>query len=485
LSTSVQFDPIHAALHWPSITGSLALLGIALTVVTIFWILAIKREPTSALAWCLLVVLIPFFGCFLFVLFGYQSVQAPLKKKRRHAAGFHARGAGVDGRSDYIGYEGLAGLAVRLGAQPATIGNTVALYDSGAATYDAMIQAIRQAKHHIHMQFFIARSDPSGIRFLEALAEKARAGIEVRFLYDAVGSWSLKRRVLQILTNAKGQALPFRTLSNPLRRRLQINLRNHRKILVVDGRVGFTGGFNLGDEYLGKDPFFGPWRDTFIRVEGPAVAGLQRVFTEDWDFSAAEDLSSDAYFPVVPPMGTSTVQVAWSGPDQDIKMIREVYFAAIMRSRKRVWLTSPYFVPDAGLFDALCLAAYLGRDVRVLCPFRPDKWLPLLAARYYWGELLRAGGKVYQFTNGFIHSKTLLIDDEWVSVGSANFDNRSLHLNFEVTCLIESKEVQAQMERQFLCDLELSIRLDRDVFARRPFVAKMAENASRLLSPIL
>ncbi len=480
-----MFANLFAALHWPSITGSLALINIALAVATISWILAIKREPTSALAWCLLVLFVPFLGCFLFVLFGYQSVHAPIRKKRRHAAEFRARGAGVDERSDHVGYEGLAGLAVRLGAQPATIGNAVTVYDTGAETYEAMLDSIRQAKHHVHLQFFIVRSDESGIRFMQALAERARNGVEVRFLFDAVGSWSLKRSVVDILTSASGQARPFRTLSNPLRRRLQINLRNHRKILVVDGRVGFTGGFNLGDEYLGKNPFFGPWRDTFIRVEGPAVAGLQRVFTEDWDFSADEELTTDAYFPVVPPMGPSTVQVAWSGPDQDSKMIREVYFAAIMRSRKRVWLTSPYFVPDAGILDALCLAAHLGRDVRVLCPFRPDKWLALLAARYYWAELLRAGGKVYQYTNGFIHAKTLLIDDEWASVGTANFDNRSLHLNFEVTCLIESPDVQAELERQFLRDLEVSIRLDPTVFARRPYISKMAENASRLLSPIL
>src|SRR5205085_8333283 len=166
-------------------------------------------------------------------------------------------------------------------------------------------------------------------------------GVEVRFLYDAVGSWRLNTRVLEILRKAGGRALPYLRLLNPVRRRLQINLRNHRKILVVDGRVGFTGGLNLGDEYLGKAPFFGHWRDDFIRVEGPAVADLQHVFVEDWDFSADEDLSGDAYHPVVPKAGNASVQVAWSGPDQDIKMIREIYFAAIMRARHRVWLATP------------------------------------------------------------------------------------------------------------------------------------------------
>jgi len=474
-----------AAIDWPSITGSLALLNIALVAGTIFWVLSIKREPTSALAWCLLVLFVPLLGILLFLLFGYQSIHVPLRRKRLHAETFRTRPEAEDNGDGAEGYEGLAGLARRLGARPSVGGNAVTLYHHGADAYDAMEAAIRSARHHIHVQFFITRGDESGKRFMTALAERARAGVEVRFLYDAVGSWRLDARVLEILRKAGGKALPYLTLLNPLRRRIQINLRNHRKNLVVDGRVGFTGGLNIGDEYLGRSRFFGPWRDTFVRIEGPAVAGLQRVFVEDWDFSTDEDLSVDAYYPQIPEAGNATVQVAWSGPDQDIKTIREVYFAAIMRARRRVWLATPYFVPDAGLFDALCLAARMGRDVRVLCPFRPDKWLPHLAGRFNWGTLMRAGGRVYQYTAGFMHAKLLMIDDVWSSVGSPNFDNRSLLLNFEATCFIESAQVQADLERAFLEDLAVSIRLEPESYAHRPFVAKMAENACRLLSPVL
>jgi cardiolipin synthase A/B len=474
-----------AALDRPGIAGSLALLNIGLVAGTIVWILTVKREPTSAIAWCLLVLFLPVLGIFLFVLLGYQSVHVPLRRKRRHAAGFRDRPRTPTRASAADGYEGLAGLAQRLGAEPMTDGNAVELYHDGESAYTAMLAAIRTAERHIHMQFFITRSDESGVRFMTALAERARAGVEVRFLYDAVGSWRLHTRVLNILTEAGGRALPYLTLLNPLRRRIQINLRNHRKLVIVDGRVGFTGGLNIGDEYLGRSPFFGPWRDTFARIEGPAVAGLQRVFAEDWDFSADEDLSADTYYPPARKAGAAKVQVAWSGPDQDIKTIREVYLAAVMRAHERVWVATPYFVPDAGLFDAVCLAARMGCDVRVLCPFRPDKWLPHLAGRYNWIELLRAGGKVYQYTAGFMHAKVLLIDDVWSSVGTPNLDNRSLHLNFEVTCLIESEEVQKELERQFLKDLEVSIRLDPEVYVHRPFVAKMAENACRLLSPVL
>jgi cardiolipin synthase len=475
--------PLFAAFDWASVTGSLALLNIAIAGATVFWVLSIKREPTSAIAWCLLVLFLPIIGALLFVLFGYQSVYVPLRRKRQHAGRFRGRPAPPEPVAD--GYEGLAGLAQSLGARPLLGGNAIALYHDGAPAYEAMLQAIHEARHHIHMQFFIVRGDESGKRFMIALAEKAREGIQVRFLYDAVGSWRLHKRVLRILTDAGGKALPFLTLLNPLRRRIQINLRNHRKLLVVDGRVGFTGGLNLGDEYLGRMPFFGPWRDEFVRVEGPAVAGLQRVFAEDWDFSADEELNDAVYYPDLLPKGNASVQIAWSGPDQDIKTIREVYFAAIMRARERIWLATPYFVPDDGLFDALCLAARLGRDVRVICPLRPDKWVPLLAARYVWTELLQAGVKVYQYANGFLHLKLLMIDDVWSSVGSPNFDNRSLFLNFEVTCLIESAEVQKELEQTYLRDLEQSIRLELQTFSERPYAAKMAENVSRLLSPVL
>jgi cardiolipin synthase A/B len=474
-----------AFIDMSSLTGIIALLDVAVVVATLFWILYTKREPTSAIAWCLLVIFVPLFGVLFFIVFGYQSIHPPLKKKKRHAEFFRGRSA-PEGSSEDAGYEGLAALARQLGARPLVGGNDVRLFHDGQPAYDAMLEAIRGATHHIHMQFFIIRADQSGDLFMAALAERARAGVEIRFLYDAVGSWRLSSRSLRGLRAAGGKAIPFLPFLNPLRRRAQINLRNHRKVLIVDGRIGFTGGLNLGDEYLGKDPFFGPWRDDFVRVEGPAVRGLQRVFTEDWDFAADEDpLEGDSYFPKSEDKGTARVQVAWSGPDQDIRTIREVYFAAIMRARKRVWLATPYFVPDAGLHDALCLAARSGRDVRVLCPFRPDKWIPHLASRYNWDHLLAAGAKVYQYTAGFLHTKRLMIDDVWSSIGTANFDNRSLLLNFEVTCLIESVEVQAGLERAFLRDLESSIRLEMETFRRRPFVAKMAENGCRLLSPVL
>jgi cardiolipin synthase A/B len=473
---------------WQEIAGWITLLNIVVTAVTLLSILSLKKDSVSAVAWCMTVLFIPVVGIVMYWLFGYQSVHRPLQRKRKHAEIYRKRQS-----SDVLPaaspqpdgpWAGLARLGARLGAAPLVGGNRVDLYHEGQSAFDAMFEAIRHAQRHIHLEFFIFREDRLGADFVAALVERARAGVKVRFLYDGVGSWRLHRRWLEQLILAGGEAVPFLSL-NLLRRRIQINLRNHRKILVVDGQIAFTGGLNIGDEYLGKNPFFGPWRDTFLRLQGPAVRWMQRIFVEDWSFASEEDLSEGEAFPVLPAVGGAAVQIAASGPDQELKTIREIYFAAIAQARQRIWIATPYFVPDAGLFDAICLAARAGRDVRLIGPFRPDKWLPFLAARFNWKDAFNAGVKIYQYTPGFIHAKVLLIDDCWASVGSANFDNRSLHLNFEITCLMESKEIVANLEAAYLRDLSASIRVGPEQFEQRGFAARLAENACRLMSPVL
>jgi cardiolipin synthase len=475
---------------WIEIT---AITDAVLVLVTIPWILMVKREATSAVAWCLLVFFLPFVGTLFFILFGYQHVRWPLKRKQRHKQQYRQslpsdRLEAIPGSAAAVepdsSWRGMAQLAQRFGGFPLTSNNDVTFYYQGRPAYDAMLDALRSAHQHIHLETFILQPDATGRQFLDVLASKAREGVEVRLLYDAMGSYRTHRRFLRELTAAGGKAAAFLPL-NPLRRRIQVNLRNHRKILVVDGRVAFTGGLNVGDEYLGKNPRFGFWRDTHLRVRGPAVAGLQYVFLEDWDFACGEALRGPNYFPPPEATGDCQVQVIHSGPEQDINSIREIYFAAILRARRRLWIASPYFVPDAGLRDALCLAGYLGLDVRLLCQYHPDKWIPLFAGRYYWTDVLEAGVKVYQYTKGMMHSKVVLVDGEWASVGTANLDNRSLHLNFEVNCLIYSQSAVAELEQAFRNDLRESIRLSEAVFERRPLASRLVENASRLLSPIL
>ena len=476
-----------------------ALVSMVLLVVTIPWILLTKRDSASAVAWCLLVFFVPIMGSIFFVLFGYQHIHRRLRKKRKHKKLFGLTHAGfpseIAEQADQPGalWKGMSALATRFGAFPISTGNHVCFYHEGSSALEAIREAIASARHHIHLEYFIFQPDETGRAMLGLLGEKAKQGVQVRLLYDAMGSYRLHRRTLQALRDAGGKCREFLPL-NPLRRRIQVNMRDHRKILVVDGRVAFTGGLNIGDEYLGKVPRFGFWRDTHLRVEGPAVAGLQRLFVEGWDFAAEEDLRGPEFFPPLKaqsstpqrsPLSSCTLQVIPSGPDMELKSIREVYFAAVLRAQQRLWIASPYFVPDAGLRDALCLAGYLGIDVRLLCQHHPDKWIPFFASRYYWSDVLAAGVKVYQYTKGMMHSKVMLVDGEWASVGTANLDNRSLHLNFEVNCLIYSPEAVEELEAAFRRDLADSVLLDPKVYARRPLPGRLVENACRLLSPVL
>jgi cardiolipin synthase len=481
----------------------IAFLNVVVMVSTLMWVLMTKTDSTSAVAWCLLVIFLPFVGALMFVLFGDQHVGRPLKRKRRHTRQYRLPDAGAargsapavalgkaEGSQPTLEQD-LARLAERFDGYPLTQGNRVDFYHEGEPAYHAMLEAVHAARHHIHMETFIFQPDAAGAAFLEAFTRKAKEGVKVRLVYDAMGSLRLHASRLRDFRAAGGTCCAFLPL-NPFRRRIQVNLRNHRKILVVDGRVAFLGGLNVGDEYLGKVPRFGFWRDTHFRLEGPAVADVQRVFAEDWDFAANERLSDPAdaapgrsYYRPGEGLSDCPVQVVASGPDRDLKAVREIYFAAILSARRRLWIASPYFVPDAGLRDALRLAGYRGVDVRLLCQFHPDKVIPLLAARYYWEEILAAGVKVYQYARGMMHAKVVLVDDKWASVGSANLDNRSLHLNFEVNCLFYSPKAVAELEAAFLRDLSYSIRLERDVYARRPFAGRLLENACRLLSPVL
>jgi cardiolipin synthase len=468
-----------------------ALVDTLVIALVIPWVLLKKRDPTVAVAWCLVVLLVPLLGAALFWGFGYNYVHRRVRSKRSHRAAFprqhppaspEAKRGGAE--ASHPDWPPLARLALAVHAFPVSHGNAVTLYHETELAYKSLLDAVAAARHHVHLEFFILRSDATGRQLYDLLAEKARAGVQVRLLYDSVGGLFLRRRDLQPLLHAGGKVCAFLPV-NPLRSRVQFNLRNHRKIVVVDGAVGFTGGMNIGDEYLGKGRRFGYWRDTFVRLEGPAVAGLQRIFTEDWDFAAHEAVNAPDYFPHPAPAGVSAVQLVESGPDQEINSSREIYFGAIVAAQKRLWIATPYFVPDAGLLDALRLARYRGVDVRLLCLSRPDHFLSFYASRYYWADMLAVGARVYQYTRGMMHSKLMMVDGEWAMVGSANLDNRSLHLNFEVGCMLHAPELVAELERRFEADLRESAQLDEATFAARPFLERLTENACRLFSPVL
>jgi cardiolipin synthase len=362
-------------------------------------------------------------------------------------------------------------------------GNEVTLYHETQVAFDHLCDAIRDARRHIHLQYFIIQPDEAGQKIIDLLAAKAKEGVQVRLLYDAVGSRRLTHRMLRSLIDCNGKCRSF--LGFTSLRRLAVNMRNHRKIAVIDGRVGFTGGANIGREYLGKDPHFGYWRDEQLRLEGPGVGGLQQIFVEDWDFATGEYLQGEDYFPELPRVGDATVQIIAGGPDQDVNSIRELVFSAVTMARERLWIASPYIVPDQGIMDALRFAARLGVDVRLLCPLKPDHWLTYYAGRYYFTELMAEGIKLYEYAKGMMHSKIILVDGQWASVGSANLDYRSLCLNFEANCLIHSPDLVAELEEAYRSDLQQSVRLELYAFRGRPFATRLLENGCRLLSPTL
>lgn len=487
------------------LVGAIAVIDFVLVAGFIIWVLMTKSDSNSAVAWCLLLFFVPFLGVIMYLLFGYQHVRRRLNRKRRHKAAYHDPPAPKTytsftqwahdqkpppGPPSEPSTMGLAALAAKFGASPVTDGNRVDFYVNGPPAFDAMIEAIRGARHHIHLEFFIVEPDRLGKRFRTELMKKAAEGVKVRLLYDAMGSRRLSRRFLAPLHKVGGQSSAFLSLSL-WRRRFQVNMRNHRKILIVDGEVGFIGGLNIGDEYMGESKYFGYWRDTHLRIHGPAVVDLQRVFFEDWDFAADEhigegdDDDDSPYFRAKAGGGSFPLQIIDSGPDQDYKAIREVLFAALLKAKRRLWIATPYFVPDSGLLDALRLAAFSGIDVRILFQKKPDRWIPFFAARYYFPDVMKAGVKVYQYAKGMMHAKVVVIDDEFASVGTANFDNRSMFLNFEVNCLLYSPEAVRILAEMFERDFSDSRLIDPIKFEKRPFLARLAENACRLLSPVL
>ncbi|HEY7428602.1 MAG TPA: cardiolipin synthase [Gemmataceae bacterium] len=479
---------MHALLsdYWPHLTIALSALDIALIAIFLPWILLSKKDSTATVAWCLLVLFLPLMGAVLFWVFGYNYLLRHVRHQRGERAGHRKQHPHPDGPPHYDerGEHDLGELAERVNAYPVRRGNALTVYHETEAAFAALLDAIGAARHYIHLEYFILRSDATGGRLLELLAQKAKEGVEVRLLFDAMGSLHLKRRMLRPLLEAGGQATAFLPL-NPLHSLIRVNLRNHRKITVVDGRVGFTGGMNIGDEYLGKSPVLGYWRDCFLRLEGPAVADLQRVFREDWEFTRRETLAEEKYAPPQPAAGTAAVQIADSGPDQEINTIREIYFLAIVSARRRLWIASPYLVPDNGLFDALRAARYRGVDVRILTLLRPDHYISYYAGLYYAADLLDYGVKIYLYRKGMMHAKLMMVDGRWGMIGSANLDNRSLHLNFEIGCILHDAEQVAQLEAAYQHDLEDAVPLDQHALAQRSLASRALENACRLFTPAL
>ncbi len=363
--------------------------------------------------------------------------------------------------------------------------NNINILNNGDEKFPLLIEELKKAKHHIHMAYYIIRDDEIGRTVRDILAQKASEGVEVRLLYDGMGCLFTPKNYFKPIIENGGQVVSFLPPFIPYIN-VRVNYRNHRKIIIIDGQKAFTGGLNLGDEYLGKSSKYGFWRDIHLMVEGSAVDQLQLRFILDWHFAAKTSITiSKMYFPVKKFIGYSGVQIVSSGPDSQWASIRQGYFKMITKAEKKVFIQTPYFVPDDSLAEALKVAALGGVDVRIMIPSMPDHPFVYWASTSYIGDLLEAGAKAYTYENGFLHSKLLITDSSVASVGTANLDIRSFAMNFEVNTFIYDKKIVQELERIFISDLQLCKEITLKSYKERPFWMKFKESVSRLLSPLL
>ncbi|MDF2923108.1 MAG: cardiolipin synthase [Paenibacillaceae bacterium] len=451
------------------------------------------RRPEKAVAWLSILFILPVIGFVMYYFLAKNYTQRRRVKRKTHRVMKEmrrdmarlARKLKKGGQSprEIEKDERLFGLLSNLPGAPITICNEVEFYHSGAETYDAILQAMEEAKDHIHVEYYTIREDGIGLRFQDVMIRKAREGVAVRLLYDGVGSMDMTERYIRKLQEAgvrTGCFLP--PLIAFIDKRL--NYRNHRKIVVVDGIVGFLGGINVGDEYLGKHKRLGYWRDTHMKMTGDAVYYLQHTFIKDWFFVKAELLNEGRYLPEHDCQGREMVQIVNGGPDAQWDAILEVYFSAITTAQNRVYITTPYFIPDSGINMALKTAAISGVDVRIILPSVPDTRIVYLASMSFLEELLQAGVRFYLYEKGFIHAKMLIVDEKLATVGTANMDMRSFFSNFEQNAVLFDRHLIRRLELQFRHDLKESREVILAEFERRSRWQKGKEIGARLLSPL-
>jgi cardiolipin synthase len=446
------------------------------------WLILQRRSPVATLAWILICAWLPIVGIAI-----YQFLGPPrLRRKKLRYAQARALVASSQAKLPVVEDVGrLMRMAERTGECPPMRARALQLYDNGQDTYAAIEAAVAAAEHHVHLEYYIWEADATGTRLRDLLAERARAGVEVRLLVDGLGSPRVKRQFVAPLLAAGVRVAWFNPVTFGALRSGLVNFRTHRKIVVCDGEVGFTGGINVTDVHTARVSGADAWRDTHARIEGAAVQGLQRLFLEDWNFATGEKDNLPAYFPAGSADGDYIVQVLGSGPDHKLFPIHKVYFAAIAAADRRVLITTPYFVPDEAVLMALTTAALRGVDVRLLVPRKGDSALVTAAARSYFEDLLAVGVKIYEYGPPMLHAKTMVIDDELSIVGTANMDNRSFRLNFECALAIAGEATAEQLTRMFHQDLRSATRVDSNAESKVPLRQRVLESVARLLSPIL
>ncbi|EEJ42039.1 cardiolipin synthase [Leuconostoc mesenteroides] len=473
---------------------------IALVINTIISFIAVfrqKREIATIWAWMLVLLLLPVVGFSIFFLAGSRiSSKKIFRLRTQEQRGLDQIALNQKKQLQDIEnllpipYSATELLKLFLSSDRAVLtrGNKITIFSDGQKKFDKLFSDIRAAKEHIHLEYFSIFDDKIGHQLVDLLTEKASEGVEVRVIYDQFGSHGQHPKMYRQLRAAGGVAVPF------LMRRFQLltlrfNFRNHRKIAIIDGKIGYIGGFNVGDQYIGESKKFGYWRDTHTRIIGDAVLSLQSRFLMDWNATAeGRELLTQTtkYFPenfLLP--GKSMVQIVSSGPDDDMKQIKQGYMRMFSSARESISIQTPYFIPDGPVLETLEVAILSGVKVKLMIPNQPDHPLVYRATEYYAQELIDLGATVYRYDGGFLHSKVVIIDNEVATVGSANMDIRSFSLNFEGNAFIYDPDFAADLEDLFEQDVLKSTKLTMEYFEKQSAWMKFKQKFSRLFSPIL
>ncbi|MFT4416130.1 cardiolipin synthase [Fredinandcohnia humi] len=477
------------------------LLGLVIILNIVFAVIVIfreRRDASATWAWLLVLFFIPLAGFILYLLLGRnlsrdhlfqwddlqksgieEMLEAQLNELRNNEFIFNSK---VSKKHKELIYMNLYNDQAIF-----TENNKVDLFTDGEEKFARLFMDIENARESIHLQYYIIKNDSLGKKLMEALTKKVREGVKVRVLYDELGSRKLTKRFFKEFREAGGQVEVFFP-SNLRFINLRLNFRNHRKLVIIDGEIGYVGGFNVGDEYLGLNTKFGYWRDTHLRITGSAVNAMQARFILDWNqASRFYDItySPGLFVEDMSTQGDVGIQIVTSGPDSEFEQIKNGYIKMIFAAKKSIYIQTPYFIPDKSLLDALRIACLSGIEVNIMIPDKPDHPFVYWATLSHIGELLHIGANVYIYSNGFIHSKTIVVDEEISSVGTANIDVRSFRLNFEVNAFLYDEKLSKRLTEIFKEDMKLSKLLTFEQYKQRDIRVRFKESISRLLSPIL
>lgn len=474
---------------------TLIVINYVIAISAVITVLLKNINPTRTLSYIIVLVFFPFLGLIIYYLFGQEYRKNKIFNRKNILNNKLIKNLGQELEADYQLFKRensdvfddkikLVKLLRKSEKSPLTISNKAQIIKNGEAKFKLLLEDLKQAKDHIHLEYYIMRDDRIGSKVIDILCDKAQNGVSVRLCIDDVGS-SLTRKTKQRLKNCGVELFSFMpVLFSGFTGKM--NYRNHRKIAIIDGHIGYLGGINIEDEYVndGHNKVF--WRDTHLRLEGEAVHALQVHFLINWEFVSDCKLKiTKNFFPKVAIEEEIAVQIAASGPDTDWANIMEVIFTSIVTAEKYVYITTPYFIPNDQIITAMQVASKSGVDVRLILPDTSDAWITKHASDSYLQELLDADVKVYQYKKGFIHSKTIVVDDIFSSIGTANMDYRSFNINFEINAMIYNEHLSLELKQHFMDDLNDSLQLEPSVWKKRPKIQKFKESYSRLWAPLL